>query len=459
MRNPFLISALTVFAGAAFALAQNPDGSASNPSPYSPLTSGKASAEGAKPERSADQEGRAQPGLWSSGCQDGGGAACNSLAGEGGKVCGPDGRVWVSGEYLLWWIKGSRVPPLVTTGPADPTQVPPPGAPGAAGTTALFGGDSLDRDPLSGGRFTAGYWLNCSQTVGLEASYFFLGPRSSDFGTASTGAPGSAVIARPFFDLSSGLPNSELIAFPGLAGGAVQVHSTTRFQGAEANLIYNLCCSCDDRCDCCGPAGGYRWDLLGGFRYLDLRDGLGVVESTQVLPGAPVFSGDAINAFDQFDTRNQFYGGQLGVRGEVRRNRLFANITGKVALGDTHQTIDVNGATTITPPGGPTAVRPGGLLALPGNSGRFSRDEFSVVPEVGVNVGYQLTNNFRVFAGYNFLYWSGVVRPGDAIDLRVNSTLVPTSLAPPGGPAASPFAFRSSDFWAQGVAFGAELRF
>jgi hypothetical protein len=221
MRNSFLISALTIFAGAGLALAQAPDVSVFNPSPNNPSTYGKASTEGAKPERPADQEGRAQPGLGASGCQDGGSAACNSLTGDGGKVCGPDGRVWVSGEYLLWWIKGNRVPPLVTTGPGDPTQVPPPGAPGAAGTRALFGGDTLDRDPFSGGRFTAGYWLNCSQTVGLEAGYFFLGPRSDDFRTASTGAPGSAVIARPFFDVSSGLPNSELIAFPGLASGAV----------------------------------------------------------------------------------------------------------------------------------------------------------------------------------------------------------------------------------------------
>ena len=201
MRNPFLISALTVFAGAGLALAQTPD-----VSPYSPLTSGKPSAESAKQEQSADQDGPAQPAFLPPAGQDGGGAACNCPAGDGGKVCGPDGRVWVSAEYLLWWVKGSRVPPLVTTGPADPTQVPPPGAPGAAGTTALFGGDSLDRDPFSGGRFTAGYWLNCSQTAGLEASYFFLGPRSNDFGTVSSGAPGSAVIARPFIAVSSGLP-------------------------------------------------------------------------------------------------------------------------------------------------------------------------------------------------------------------------------------------------------------
>jgi hypothetical protein len=143
----------------------------------------------------------------------------------------------------------------------------------------------------------------------------------------------------------------------------------------------------------------------------------------------------------------------------VRLNRLFANLTGKIALGDTHQTVDINGVTTITTPGGLATVRPGGLLALPSNTGHFSRDEFSVVPEGGVNVGYQATNNLRVYVGYTFLYCSNVVRPGDAIDLRVNSTGVPTSLVPPSGPAAPVFTFRGSDFWAQGIVFGMELLF
>jgi Putative beta barrel porin-7 (BBP7) len=374
-------------------------------------------------------------------------------------ACGPPGRIWVSAEYLLWWVKDSRLPPLATTGPAIFTQSSLPGALGGLGTAGLFGGDGLDRDPFSGGRFTAGYWFNCAQTKGIEASYFFLGSRSNDFGATSSGAPGSSVLARPFFDVSSGLQNSELIAFPGLASGTVGVHSTTRLQGAEANMICNLCCSCGDCGDCGAPARSYRVDLISGFRYLDLREGLGVVEDTQILPGSPLIAPADIRAFDQFDTRNQFYGGQVGVRAEARQNRFFANVTGKLALGDTHQTVDINGATTITPLGGTAIVRPGGLLALPTNSGRFSRDVFSVVPEGSVNVGYQFTNNLRFSVGYTFLYWSGVARPGDAVDLRVNSTRVPTSLLPPSGPAAPLFAFRGSDFWAQGMTFGVQLLF
>ena len=232
-------------------------------------------------------------------------------------------------------------------------------------------------------------------------------------------------------------------------------------------MLCNLCCSanCCDSCDSCNgcngcqPAPGYRVDLVSGFRWLESREGLGIIEDIQILPTSPVFTGDHIRVLDQFDTRNEFYGGQLGLRAEVWRNRFFANITGKVALGDTHQTVDINGSTTIIPPSGPAIVKQGGLLALPSNIGSYSRDEFSVVPEVDFNIGYQVTNNLRVFVGYTFLYWSDVVRPGDVIDLNVNSTRLPTSLIPPSGPSRPSFTFRDSDYWAQGINFGVQVRY
>ncbi len=82
-----------------------------------------------------------------------------------------------------------------------------------------------------------------------------------------------------------------------------------------------------------------------------------------------------------------------------------------------------------------------------------------MVPEIGFNVGRQVTNNIRLYVGYTFLYWSSVVRPGDQIDFVVNPTQLPTS-AGPGmlvGPARPAPLFRESDFWAQGINFGWRL--
>jgi hypothetical protein len=54
-----------------------------------------------------------------------------------------------------------------------------------------------------------------------------------------------------------------------------------------------------------------------------------------------------------------------------------------------------------------------------------------------------------------------VARPGDQIDLNVNTNRIPTSTTfnPSSAPALPAPVFRSSDFWAQGINFGIEIRY
>jgi hypothetical protein len=439
MRKGFLGSLLILFAGASHALAQ---------------TSAPESSLPATPATPVAKLGPPQP-TTSSGVMDD--------RGTWGTSSGTPLRFWVSAEYLLWWTKGGSVPPLVTTGPALPVT-PSPGSFAAPGTAVLFGGDERNRNPFSGGRFTLGFWCNDCQTIGAEANLFFLGQRSSDFSATTSGAPGSIVLARPFFDTNSGLQDSELVGYPGLAAGSVRVHSTSALLGAEANLLFNLCRSCENPCytscdSCERPTTRYRVDFLAGLRYMELREGLGIAENTQVDPNSPVLAGNNISAFDQFDAVNRFYGAQLGIRSELWWKRVFANVTANVALGDTHQTVDINGGTRVITPGGTTTVLPGNLLAQPSNMGHHARDQFSVVPELGLNAGFQLTRNLRVFAGYTVIYWTNVQRPGDAINLGVNSTRVPTSTVVPSGLLDPQFNFHNSNFWTQGINFGLQFRF
>src|SRR5438034_1094589 len=188
----------------------------------------------------------------------------------------------------------------------------------------------------------------------MESSIFFLGQESKNFTAVSNGAPGTPVIARPFLDAISGQPNSEIVAFPGIAAGAVSVNTSSRMWGTDSNLLCNLLCSGGNNCgDGCGGGRGYRVDGLVGFRYLELREGLGVAEQVTVLPTAPpilgsTFGNTNILSFDQFDTYNRFYGGQVGVRSEWWRDRLFVTTVAKVAIGDNHQTFDVTGGTSLT---------------------------------------------------------------------------------------------------------------
>src|SRR4029450_13690718 len=86
------------------------------------------------------------------------------------------------------------------------------------------------------------------------------------------------------------------------------------------------------------------------------------------------------------------------------------------ALGVSHQELDIAGSQVRTRPGQAPMNFTGGLLAVGPNLGSFSRNEFSVAPEATVNVGYAVTPNVRVHVGYNFLFWSNVLRPGEQID-------------------------------------------
>src|SRR5262245_25717364 len=52
----------------------------------------------------------------------------------------PSSQLWVSGEYLLWWVKnGPLSVPLITTGPFLPPPGVSPGVLGQPGTTLVYG--------------------------------------------------------------------------------------------------------------------------------------------------------------------------------------------------------------------------------------------------------------------------------------------------------------------------------
>jgi hypothetical protein len=348
----------------------------------------------------------------------------------------PENCLYANTEYLLWWIKSTKPPPLITSGGANDQF---PGALGQPGTTVLFGGQSLQHDPFSGLRFTLGLWCDECHNFGIEGSFFTLFQQSSRFSATSGGSP---VLARPFFNAGTGNEDSELIAFPNLLAGTGAVSLTTRLLGAEANLRTNLCKGC------C-----YRVDLLTGFRFLGLDESLNINESIQTLQ----IAGGAFRVWDGFSTSNRFYGGQVGLDTEFRRGHWFLDLKGKVALGSNNQVVNIHGNTVTTDPRTGTSSLAGGLLALSSNSGRFTREMFAVAPEGTISVGYQICENVRAYVGYNFLYISDVARPANQIDRAVNTSFLPP--ATPSFPVRPAFVFKGTDFWAQGVNFGLEFRY
>ena len=360
-------------------------------------------------------------------------------------VCGPPGRCWVGFEWLYWVTSGQGTPALVTTAPVG-TPRAVAGVLGQPTTATLFGGNRVNSDFRNGFRVTAGTWLNDAQTFGLEGNFFFLARSRQQFAAASDG---SQVITRPFINALSGTGDTELVSFPGVVAGRVRADPRNTLLGAGANAIANLFC------DPCG-----RLDFLIGYRYLNLVDRLTAEENLTALAGqtaAP--AGTQYTILDQFTTRNNFHGGLLGLGGEWRFGHFYLGGRTGVSLGVNRQTTSIDGTTVLTPPGGAPQAFSGGLLAQPSNIGHTERSVFAVMPEVNLRFGVQVTEMARAFVGYDFLYLSNVLRAGDQIDPRVNPNFLPPRAIPVAGPAVPAYSPRTTDFWAQGVSVGLELRF
>jgi len=358
---------------------------------------------------------------------------------------------WAQAEYLYWWTSpGPLSQPLVTTGTG-------PNAGGLAdpGTTKLIGGSSLDIGWQSGIRLTTG--LNMPNILyPCEVGGFFLGQQSFH-GAVASDQMGNPILVRPFYNIETGNPNAaSIIAAPGLLQGRVDVGSNSQLWGLEANLV---CLG--------GHMDNFQWTALAGIRYLSLSESLLIQDSSTLLTdGAALFDnvprvkGDIIGSRDLFQTHNHFAGGQFGMRGDYRLGSLVVEGTFKVALGDTHQVTKVNGFSTLQAADGTVLVQPGGLLALPSNSGSFSRDKFALAPEAGLKVGYAVTPRITCSLGYDFLWWSSVARAGDQIPRIISDTQIPTSPAFmfPGRfqplPQQNP-----SDFYLHGLTASVEWRF
>ncbi len=354
-------------------------------------------------------------------------------------------RLWFSAQNLIWWIDGFWVPPLVTTGPANADR-DTAGEPGQPGTEILLGDRSFAGEAHYGGRFRLGYWFDAEATCGVEASYLGLLQTTTTFGAASPELP---VIAHPFYNMEPGRegPDTELVAYPGLFDGRIEVAGETDLQGIEVLYRHALSRAC-----------GTRIDFLAGWRYARLDEQLLISDfKRSVGSGSGLQIGTTVEEYERFAALNQFHGGEIGLLAEWRRCRWTLETVLKLALGGTRSQANIQGSTTVSVPDPDVAISPTGLLVQETNRGSYQGDSFAVVPELGVALGYQLTPRLRTNVGYTFLYWSQVARPGDQIDLDLN----PTQLQP-GGLVGAPrpaFDWKFTDMWAQGISLGLDYRF
>lgn len=354
---------------------------------------------------------------------------------------------WSSYELLLWWSKAQPLPVLVTgsQGPAAPV-------PGGRDTLVLVGGSSLGEGVNTGFRFTMGWTLlNCDERrLGFEFSGLFLGTSVSSVTSADFGNRFEA-IARPYTDAATGA--ASLLPVSGSVGpGAVEIKTTTRVQGWEVNFLKPIV-----------DAGEVTVSALAGYRYFLANEGLHATQVSLRVPAAGAPPNVLWGVYDQFDGRNNFHGGQIGLRLDGTTGRWLLNFQGKIAFGTNFQVVNIRGnssATTAALPVPAVQPFPAGFLAVPTNSGRAMQSSYAVLPEGRLNLGYRIFSSTHFFVGYDFLYLSDAVRPGDQVDLVVDPSRSPIlNAGAPLGPNRPRAMFNRSDFWVQGLVLGFDCRY
>jgi hypothetical protein len=342
-------------------------------------------------------------------------------------------QFWAEADYLYWQVQDApKVIPLVI-------EQPTPDAP----FEVVLGGKKLKNDWHSGAKFTLGYWVDSCQSLAAEVSYFFLGQetkRSSVYSDAN----GSPALRVPYFNVTTGLPDSAALATPGLYQGSAILKVSNRMQGVEVNLRSTALMD--------------SFDVLAGFRYWNFDDRLSFLTNSPLVSPPSVY-----NNQDRFKTENNFYGGQIGVSLNQCLSAFLLNIQGKLALGAMCQKSTINGQFQTDEFTGSVQTFEGGYFALPTNIGTRKKTRFSVIPEVNLNLGYRTSGNLLIRVGYTFLYASNVLRASKQMSQNVNPTqsanieFTPTPALV--GEASPTGKLKSCGLWVQGVNVGIQLDF
>jgi hypothetical protein len=347
-------------------------------------------------------------------------------------------QLWFRGDYLLAWRKSSNLPTLATSGTAPTAPV-------------LFGGP-VDPGATSGFRATLGYQFWPCERSGMEITYMGFASASVNY-DASSDSSGSPTIARPFYNISqTGSAyamghDTLLVALAGQQAGDISVDLNNRLDSLEVLFREGVF----DR-------PGQQVDFLFGYRFGQFAENLSVEDTTTFTRTVgQVTAGTVMNFWDRFSATNRFHGVDLGVASKSRYGCFTMELLGKMAVGYTRSSVNINGATIVTAPGDTPDSSDGGLLAQLSNMGTHDRDSFSVMPEFGVSLGYDITCNLRATVGYTVLYWNNVLRTADQIDTNINTTQ--TRHGTLAGIALPVTNGVLTDFWVQSLTFGVDYRF
>ena len=318
-------------------------------------------------------------------------------------------RYWAALDFVGLSFEGMWTPALATAGPPGAAFADAGVLPDA---TVLFGNDQYDDDIRGGAEVRLGYWLVDGQFTAIEGYYLGSETASTHFRVEST-FPGGQILGVPFYDNGTG-EDANVVAYegvPGTAGdrtGSIDIDTQSDFQSGGILLRHVLWADFEKN---------FRIDMIGGYRFAKLDESLIISQDYNRPANDPTgFVASNVKIQDVFDTENEFHGGEIGLSSQWHHGCWTFDLLGKVALGNNHEVVEIRGQTTQTLVGGSPTTTEGGTLTAASNIGRESRNEFAIIPELGLKLHFQLLSNVRLSAGYRVLYINEAVRPGQQID-------------------------------------------
>jgi hypothetical protein len=400
--------------------------------------------------------------------------------------------VYTGADYLLWKVRGFKLPSTVTAVPvgliavdvsdlftADPAV---PGVPGqqvtgfvpiSINSQGQFSQVSSDPGFMNGARITLGTWTDPTHAFGIEASAIIL-ERGIDNQVVTTANQSNQFI------LNTGLQRTVFLVQPPAeptvlrtfgvfvnreTAGSIGLTTATSLYGGEVNLR-----------GVGMKIGNFDFGTLAGVRYVMFKDEVSAFNNVRFFQpaGIPPTQADAtaslsrdltFTTVDRVRIWNNFVGPQVGFDMDAKFASFFINARLKGAVGPVFQTGKVSSSTTVVNndvgrPSPAGLASAGGLLSGPGDAGEHNRTRYGFVPEVNLKVGYQVLNGLRIYAGYDGIYLGHMARAG--VSTTTNS--LTTTVTTPGGTnmsGASQPAFRlaEQDAWVQGLSMGFELLF
>jgi Putative beta barrel porin-7 (BBP7) len=346
----------------------------------------------------------------------------------------PGPQFWGTFDYLMWRSKGALAPAtvgMVLGGAARATPINP---------LAAFevNDNRINGDLQNGFRLDVGCWLDKPNGTGVELKYtqFIHAERTSTY----FGSPVTALV-RPFWNEASNSPSLFQLSAPdGSLLGNARVRTSYDSDGFEGNYLWRG-----------SPMFSEEAHWIVGMRYWGLKENMTVEAGSEA-------GGMNVGTFDSFTTRNRFFGPQVGADLNWSRSGFTFDVAFKLAVGAMMEQATIQGSTTAVLPSGSVFERQGGFLALSTNSGTHDRTKLAFMRDTSFSVSYSLTENIALHIGYDILWVSNVVRPGEQASLNINPTLLPFS-AMPTLPLQPGFRFNEETFWMHGFTVGLAVQF